>query len=1135
MGVEPTPITQSSLDRVIEAARAAGLSVRQRGRLEFQVSCPVHEDRTPSLSVAWKQGPRGGTTVLHCHGCQARPDDIAAALGLGMTDLFDSPPQRQRAPVDLVSRSGRARQSGKRRSRRGPLPKRIAETIVRPVVDEPAPPWVSVETYRYVTADGELVQEVARQERVWPDGRREKNFPQTFYVDGRAGDRKPAGFVPVLYRSPEVVAAIAAGQPVWLCEGEKDVHAAEGLGLVATTNAQGSSGFPPELAGVFAGADVRVVLDRDAAGFKRALRVQELLETVADRVQLLLPAPTAPKSDLADHVEAGFGVDELVSVSADDVAAWSASGECQAGRDSVGQALRETLAQHQAGVVAGTKKAATQHASNAQRWALEAEIRLERMAPKVEVAQHLARTADTRWAARAAAVAVELYGEAVADAREAFETVGLALPPALATSPPATAPTPGPASDRVEVGRPGPVQARTSVFRVENGAVCEVVAGKDGGEDHLKTLLELDVRVKTYHVRERPEQIPVTGPDGTDEVLSTQADARRTLVAVTLTCTDPASGQALEWRVTADEWNAGTWLNDLPGRPPFDRRRTGRDRLTQAVNYVSGGAAETAVYRVTGWREDGFVTAGGLIHADGLHVTDVAMTGALHRYRLPEPTSDAEELRAAFTGASGTHWLSVLPARVAAPLLGQVYRSALGQIPTSLVLYGLASTKKTSVASLTMHHWGTGWERNAATGMDKTGDTVNARRILMSRSKDVLFWLDDVNPDHGVEQARENLDNVIRQVYNRLGRSRSDRAGEEVSEPTPALASVLITSEFPPTQGSARERAVLVPMVRGEIALETLLDLDASESRRARAQLMSSMLSWLAPRRVEITAVVRAEESRYYLEHYRAGWHEREAEGLSYLWGGWVLMTTFLRAVGALTDSEQEEILAQVRGHLEQAREAVQRPDLPATKGAALLDMLRQSLASRMAYVADARTGQEPPEPWDAMLGWERQQTGQETPMGGPRYRVAGRGRFLGYVLHDPGPRDAGQELWLFPQQAEILLKEIAAKQVGGNPLGLEAIFDNLHAEGALVVEQRANGSTCHTAKRTVHCQGKIRQRFMVLPLGRIVGEDLDSGGDTDDPPAPATTPGTTTAPVVSPSAPPAGHGTRRSHRRPRG
>jgi hypothetical protein len=445
-----------------------------------------------------------------------------------------------------------------------------------------------------------------------------------------------------------------------------------------------------------------------------------------------------------------------------------------------------------------------------------------------------------------------------------------------------------------------------------------------------------------------------------------------------------------------------------------------------------------------------------------------------------------------------------------------VYRSALGQIPTSLVLYGLASTKKTSVASLTMHHWGTGWERNAATGMDKTGDTVNARRILMSRSKDVLFWLDDVNPDHGVEQARENLDNVIRQVYNRLGRSRSDRAGEEVSEPTPALASVLITSEFPPTQGSARERAVLVPMVRGEIDLETLLELDDSESRRARARLMSSMLSWLAPRRVEITAMVRAEESRYYLEHYRAGWHEREAEGLSYLWGGWVLMTTFLRDIGALTDGEQEQILAQVREHLEQAREAVQRPDLPSTKGAALLDMLRQSLASRMAYVADARTGQEPPEPWDAMLGWERQQTGQDTPMGGPRYRVAGRGRFLGYVLHDPGPRDAGRELWLFPQQAEILLKEIAAKQVGGNPLGLEAIFDNLHAEGALVVEQRANGSTCHTAKRTVHCHGKIRQRFMVIPLHRIVGDDRDSDGDppeagTDGPSAQA-------APATAPS-----------------
>ena len=325
-------------------------------------------------------------------------------------------------------------------------------------------------------------------------------------------------------------------------------------------------------------------------------------------------------------------------------------GSVRPGGTRSAQALRETLAQQRAAEAAGTKKAATQHASNAQRWALEAEIRLERMAPKVEVAQHLARTADTRWAARAAVLAVELYGEAVGDAREAFETVGLALPPALATSPPVAPPTPGAAPDRVEVGRPGPVHARTSVFRIENGAVCEVVAGKDGGEDHLKTLLELDVRVKTYHVRERPEQIPVTGPDGADEVLSTQADARRTLVAVTLTCTDPASGQALEWRVTADEWNAGTWLNDLPGRPPFDRRRTGRDRLTQAVNYVSGGAAETAVYRVTGWREDGFVTAGGLIHADGLHVTDVAMTGALHRYRL----AGTDPRRGGVAG--GVHW-----------------------------------------------------------------------------------------------------------------------------------------------------------------------------------------------------------------------------------------------------------------------------------------------------------------------------------------------------------------------------------------------------------------------------------------------------------------------------------------------
>jgi len=48
------------------------------------VRCPVHEDRSPSLSI--RRGKKG--TVLHCHAACSNVD-IAAALGFRMAQLFE--------------------------------------------------------------------------------------------------------------------------------------------------------------------------------------------------------------------------------------------------------------------------------------------------------------------------------------------------------------------------------------------------------------------------------------------------------------------------------------------------------------------------------------------------------------------------------------------------------------------------------------------------------------------------------------------------------------------------------------------------------------------------------------------------------------------------------------------------------------------------------------------------------------------------------------------------------------------------------------------------------------------------------------------------------------------------------------
>jgi hypothetical protein len=59
--------------------------VRRTG-VRAMARCPVHEDRTPSLSVRRIEG----SVLIHCHaGCHV--DDVLAAVGLVKADLYDEP------------------------------------------------------------------------------------------------------------------------------------------------------------------------------------------------------------------------------------------------------------------------------------------------------------------------------------------------------------------------------------------------------------------------------------------------------------------------------------------------------------------------------------------------------------------------------------------------------------------------------------------------------------------------------------------------------------------------------------------------------------------------------------------------------------------------------------------------------------------------------------------------------------------------------------------------------------------------------------------------------------------------------------------------------------------------------------
>ena len=229
--------------------------------------CPappeVHNDQTASLSV-----DQGNVGAVVC--CQAGCDTgqvILPALGLAWADLFDEP-----------------------RLVRDKSPSRV------------------VAEYRYTDERGRQLLFV-----------KERLAPKSFRV------RRPDGCGDwiwglgpetrrVLYRLPRIVAA-KPSDLIWIVEGEKDVHALEARGQVATTNFDGASksGDRPkwraEYSPFMVGHDVRVVADRDEEGRAHAEYLELCLRGIARTLEVV---EAAQGKDAADHFGAGLGIDDFV-------------------------------------------------------------------------------------------------------------------------------------------------------------------------------------------------------------------------------------------------------------------------------------------------------------------------------------------------------------------------------------------------------------------------------------------------------------------------------------------------------------------------------------------------------------------------------------------------------------------------------------------------------------------------------------------------------------------------------------------------------------------------------------------------------------------------------------------------------
>lgn len=184
------------------------------GRGGWFAFCPCHNDGAKRGRRSLHMTEKGGKVLLHCFaGC--RYEDIVAALGLAR--------ERKQKPED-------------------------AEAV-----------------YRYVDENGRLLFEVCRFAG--------KRFRQR-RPDGAGGwtwnlkDTRR-----VLYRLPEVLAAVREGRTVFIVEGEKDVESLAALSLVATTAPGGAGKWRQEYAETLRGADVVILPDNDEPGRRHAEQV----------------------------------------------------------------------------------------------------------------------------------------------------------------------------------------------------------------------------------------------------------------------------------------------------------------------------------------------------------------------------------------------------------------------------------------------------------------------------------------------------------------------------------------------------------------------------------------------------------------------------------------------------------------------------------------------------------------------------------------------------------------------------------------------------------------------------------------------------------------------------------------------
>ena len=258
--IEFTPV------EVAEYYRVRLSTLNQRGA-EWRGPCPIHQGTRDSFAVDPKSGR------WNCHSTCGRGGDILTLE----QELFTPDFKAAKAEVFCIVGRPESPNGSSANGRRGSARGRIAAT------------------YDYTDEDGRLLYQAVRMDP--------KDFRQR-QPDGKGGwVWNIKGVRLVLYHLPGLLKRV--NETVFICEGEKDVHSLEAMGLLATCNPMGVGKWRPEYSELLRGRSVVILPDNDEPGRKHAAAVAADLLRVAASVGIVELPGLPTKGDFTDWRNAG--------------------------------------------------------------------------------------------------------------------------------------------------------------------------------------------------------------------------------------------------------------------------------------------------------------------------------------------------------------------------------------------------------------------------------------------------------------------------------------------------------------------------------------------------------------------------------------------------------------------------------------------------------------------------------------------------------------------------------------------------------------------------------------------------------------------------------------------------------------